>query len=180
MKKSKINELYKNSRDIFLRSNFEALRNGLDECSYDGEKLKSGLKQNFLYLLKRFAKVIICLDLEKDDEEASKEISSFLKLLELWEDFLFGDAIYQSNKNREIKFRRPRNLPNEEDIRKIRREILNHLTEEIPLTSFHENAFVRLREAVCSRLTLINGRSSGELRHGINPTIGDARQKQLE
>ena len=162
MKKSTIVEIHHNSRDVFLQQNFSSMRDALDECSHNGKKFKAGLKQNFLYLLKRVAKVLICLDLEKFDKKGSEEISYFLKLLELWEDFIFGDAVYQSNKNREVKLRRPHNLPLEEDVIKIRNEILKRLSEETPLNLFNENSFVQLREAVCSRLTLLNGRRGGE------------------
>ena len=162
MNKSEITQKYGNSRDVFLRCNFQELRQSIDKCTTTDDVLKPGLKQNLLYLIKKFGKALICLALEKDDDEGSEEIQKFLKMLELWEDLIFGDAIYMTNKNREIKLRRPCNLPNEEDIGQIREEVLNCMNNDFPENLFNESNFVKLRDAVCSRLTLLNGRRGGE------------------
>ena len=114
-------------------------------------------------MLKRVGKALICVSLEKDDEESSKEIENFLRVLELWEDLVFGEAIYETNNKKQIKLRRPQSLPNERDVQAIREAVLKIIAEDTKdLNSFTESRFVRLRDAVCTRLTLLNGRRGGE------------------
>ena len=115
-----ISEHYKNAQDMFLRSNFEKLRDTIDVYSTTTEgKLKPGLKQNLLYLLKRSAKALKAISLSNSKDEEATVIQNFVQVLELWEDFIFGDAQYELNKRRQINLRRPENLPNEEDIKNV-------------------------------------------------------------
>ena len=64
-------------------------------------------------------------------------------MLELWEDYIFGDAQYEINKRRQINLRRPENLPNEEDVNLIRETIIStmkNLTEDPFQQAFHEES----------------------------------------
>ena len=57
-------------------------------------------------------------------DDISNEISRFVSLLKLLHDAVFGDAVYQTDKKREIFLRRPEQLRDEGDIRLIRSYIL--------------------------------------------------------
>ena len=156
---------YHNLQDMFLRSNFESFRNAIERYSISKEgTLKAGLKQNLLYLLKRSAKILRALMMAKGNDEASREIDTFVQVLELWEDFIFGDAQYELNKRRQIKLRRPESLPNEDDILCIRDRIINtmkELTQDVFML-WDTSKFIQLRDSACTRLTLLNARRGGE------------------
>ena len=56
-RKGDISNIYGNAKDMFLRVNFDKLGDAIDSYSVTEEgKLKPGLKQNLLYLLKRSVK----------------------------------------------------------------------------------------------------------------------------
>jgi len=165
-KKREIIVQFDDSRDMFVRDNFPALREAIVElCQVEEEEdtIKAGLKQNLLYLLKRAAKVLRCLALEKGNDSLSSEIEKFLSLLDLWESLLFGDAVCELNKRRQIKLRRPEVLSDEEDVKLLRDETIRIM--ETNVTYFDEQSFVRLRDATCTRLTLLNGRRGKHLIH---------------
>ncbi|XP_057306810.1 uncharacterized protein LOC130645001 [Hydractinia symbiolongicarpus] len=141
---------YNNGNDMFLRCNFDGLREAIDLYSTtEGGKLKPGLKQNLLYLIKRSAKVMKAVYMAKSMDDEAKEVGSFTDVLELWEDFIFGDSQYELNKRRQINLRRPENLPNEGDVTLVRNEVVSTIKS---LTSdkfllFDESMFVRLRDS---------------------------------
>ena len=122
-----------------------------------------GLKQNFYYLLKRSAKILqgLLLEEEKDDEVA--DIKNFVNLLELWDDIVFGDTAYETNKRREVVLRRPEKLPDENDLKTIRKNILLKMEELTKKFSYMSSSdCVQLRDAALSRLIILNGRRDGE------------------
>ena len=122
-----------------------------------------GLKQNFYYLLKRSAKILqgLLLEEEKDDEVA--DIKNFVNLLELWDDIVFGDAAYETNKRREVVLCRPEKLPDENDLKTIRKNILLKMEELTKKFSYMSSSdCVQLRDAALSRLIILNGRRDGE------------------
>ena len=149
---------FKDSRDMFLRRNFESLREAISKCCGSGDNVnfKPGLKQNLLFLIKRAAKVLKCLALEKDNENFGEEIDRFTNILYLWEDLIFGDATYELNKRRQTNLRKPGVLPDEEDVKALRNETLRIMGNTKDISD--ENIFVKLRDATCTRLTLLNGR----------------------
>ena len=101
---------------MFGRLNFDALRAAVGVYSSPIGNTKPGLKQNLYYLLKRSAKTIKAILMSNGKDEESLEIERFTQVLELWEDFIFGDAQYEFNKRRQIKLRRPERLPDEEPL----------------------------------------------------------------
>lgn len=159
-----ITHQYHNALDIFIRENFPKLRTAIDSyTSNEDDSVKAGLKQNVYYLLKRSAKTLRAMQLEEGKEDVAKKVSQFVELLELWDDIMFGDAVYETNKRREIFLRRPEQLPNEDDMASIREHILSRiewLTSQ--LTLFTTTDFVELRDLLLSRLVIINGRRDGE------------------
>lgn len=67
---------------MFNRTNFGVLRKAIDDITKnDEDELLAGLKQNYLYLIKRSAKVLICLNLEANDDDESKEVERFVRVL---------------------------------------------------------------------------------------------------
>ena len=113
----------------------------------------------FLYLLKKSAKILRCLCLSDNDDAGSEEISRFVCVFEMWEDLIFGDAQYELNKRRQVKLRKPEELPHEDDIMALKNEVSRIMTIKKEDSEF---SFIKLRDAVCTRLTLVNGRRGGE------------------
>ncbi|XP_057296083.1 uncharacterized protein LOC130629325 isoform X2 [Hydractinia symbiolongicarpus] len=151
--------------DMFNRRNFEHLKNVIDvyTTSEDNE-LKAGLKQNIYYLLKRVAKVLKGHYLVSSDDSAAEEIDRFISVLEMYEDFVFADATYQLNKNKNIKLRKPSELPLEEDMQLLKNHVMQRMKELLqdPFTIFDVSSYVELRDCACCRLTLLNARRGGE------------------
>ena len=164
MKQPDVKQPHGNALDMFSRINFPKLRTTVDSyTSNEDDTIKAGLKQNVYYLLKRSAKTLRALLLEEEKEDAVKEVSNFVELLEVWDDIMFGDAVYETNKRREIFLRKPEQLPNEDDMAMIRTHILTrmeNLTNKFEF--FTKKEFVELRDIVLSRLIIINGRRDGE------------------
>nr|XP_047140924.1 uncharacterized protein LOC124815988 [Hydra vulgaris] len=74
-----------------------------------------------------------------------------------------SDAVYDLNKRRNEKHKKPAQLPMEEDIQTIRNHIvttMEKLTSEYEIIDGH--SFIQLRDCACARLTIFNGRRGGE------------------
>ena len=97
------------------------------------------------------------------DEEAA-EIQNFKDVLDLNQELIFGDAHYEIQKNRQVRLRRPEELPLEADIKKVRDHTVEKLTEIVSdeYRVWDSHAFVELRDLTCSRVTLWNARRGGE------------------
>jgi len=110
-------------------------------------------------LLKRAAKVFKVDHLIKQEDDLAEEINRFSSILDGNENLIFGHATYLLNKNKNTNSRKPHNLPLEEDIRLIKLYIMTILKEvEDAFFVIDSTKYVELRDAVCSRLTLLNGR----------------------
>ena len=86
-------------------------------------------------------------------------------LLKLRKDELFGDATYDLNQRRNVKSKKPEQLPLEGDIKIISRHAID-VMRKYEADAFHMwdiHSFVELRDCACTRLTLFNGRRGGEL-----------------
>ena len=155
---------HKNILDLFCRKNFYWTREAIDIYTIDeNDRIKAGLKQNLYFLLKRSSKILRGLMLEKGCDDTVKEITDFVNLLELWDDIVFGDAQYETNKRREVVLRRPGQLPDEEDMLMLKNyliETMEKYTKRFEFVGNHD--FVELRDAVLTRLTILNGRREGE------------------
>ena len=163
--KENVISTYNNAKDMFLRNNFNSLRNAIEIYSTTSVgKLKPGLKQNLLFLLKRSAKALKAILMADGKDTESSEIERFMQVLELWEDYIFGDAQYELNKRRQVNLRRPEKLPNEEDIQLVCAYVMSkmkNITDD-PYLLVDSHCFVELRNCACSRLTLLNARRGGE------------------
>ena len=128
------------------------------------DTIKAGLKQNTYYLLKRAANLLRTILVSEGRDDLSKNIKCFIDLLELWDDIIFADAIYDISKRRETYLRKPEQLPKEEDMKIIRDHVLSRmsdLSENVP-EFFTAKKYVDLRDVSLSKLTIINGWRDGE------------------
>ena len=155
---------YSNSCDMFNRVNFEQLSNVIEIYTRNEDNsMKAGLKQNLYYLIKKSATVMqYAFYSQKRDGEAD-EISKFIQSFKSWENYLFGDATYQLNKQRQINLRKPCKLPLEEDLLLLKNHLISRMKSIC--SDFHfddSHSYVELRNVACARLTLINGRRGGE------------------
>ena len=150
--------------DMFARQTFEVLRDAIIELTSDDENnLKRGLKHILHYTIKSAALSLKGMFLTRETDDLSTNIDNFLTIYKLNKEEIFGDAIYQLNKNRQIKLRKPASLPQEYDIQLLRNYVLK-VMREITADGYDfwdAHAFVQLRDACCVRLTLFNGRRGG-------------------
>ncbi|XP_065681295.1 uncharacterized protein LOC124817083 [Hydra vulgaris] len=121
---------------------------------------KSGLKISILNLLKLTAKFLIGYFLVKNDDLKSQRVVDFLKVLNLYEDDLFGDAYYNLNYRKNIDLQKPINLPNE-DVQLLIEEC-NKIMNSIDDFQHPCESFVTIRSATATCLTIFNARRGGE------------------
>ncbi|XP_030848126.1 uncharacterized protein LOC105437122 isoform X3 [Strongylocentrotus purpuratus] len=155
-----------NAGDMFDRLHFHALSEAITVYTTGEEsgQLKSGLKSGLYYLLKLACKFTKATYLSTGDDRGAEEIDKFIAVLELNHSFLFGDATYAINKNRQVKLRKPDALPLEADMQKLRTYSVDGVQEivsdEYLVWDIHN--FKNLRDMTVSRLTLFNARRGGE------------------
>ena len=153
-----------NGLDMLLRENYDILRECIEQMTGSGEKIKAGLKHSLYYAIRNAALIWKGNFLIKGQDNYSKEMDDFLTVLALLKEYVFGDASYHINRSRQVKLRKPDQLPVEEDVRKLRSSIMDSI-ERIcndPFCLMDQHSYVELRNAICVRLTLFNGRRGGE------------------
>ena len=150
-----------NSLDMFDRENYDQLASAIEQYTKTDteDSIKAGLKQNLYYLIKRAATVMqYSFYAQRKDQEA-EEMSKFICTFKSWEMYLFGDATYHLNKQRLVNLRKPAKLPVEEDLAKLRDHLINRMSELCNNYNFDDShSYIELRDVVCTRLTLLNGR----------------------
>ena len=150
--------------DMFQRIHFPALEDAIRTYTNTGEHLKAGLKIAMAYLLRTTCKILKGTYLSERADDKASEIDKYLEILNLNHNFLFGDAIYSINKNRQTNLRKPQRIPNEEDVQQLRdytvRTIKAILTKS--QQSYNPHEFKQLVDLVVCRLTFFNGRRGGE------------------
>ena len=102
--------------------------------------------------------------LEKQKVDTVEEVVNFRELLELWDDIIFDDAVYELNRRRGSLFEKTRTTPKQTEMMTIKDCILQrmkHLTTTT-LGFFSSSKFLELRYIVFSRLIIINGRRNGK------------------
>ena len=156
--------LYGTCTDMFLRVNIGELFDSIDIVTYKEDKtLKAGLRQNLFYLIKKAGKIIQAFSYMKGDEELASSVEKFLICFDASEDELVSGARYQLEKNSLIKRRKPCNLPLEKDVKALSEHTVKRMKEMCSDFYFWtSHSFVELRNIICTRLTLINGRRGGE------------------
>ena len=168
----KLEEKLNNAADIYRREVITVLGraiNQLCEKSTDGDVAtavtvtgqKSGLKINILNLLKLTAKLLIGHFLIQNLDARSKMVVDFVQVLRLFQDELFGDAYYDLSYRKNVKNRKPLNLPRNDDV-----QLLLHECEEVMKTAdmfdISGDSYVSLRAATVTYLIIYNARRGGE------------------
>jgi len=121
---------------MLVRSHFHVLEEAINvRCAADCDDntdsggMKAGLKIAYYSLLKKMAKVVKVTHLERNEDDKAAEIDKFTDVLALNHNFIFGDALYQINKSRQTKLRRPKNLPKEEDCQQLHDYTISRIRE---------------------------------------------------
>lgn len=127
--------------------------------SLTGQKL--GLKISILNLLKYNAKYLIGCFPMKNQGNSSKSVNDLLQGLRLVEDEIFGDALYYMNYRRNVKQRKPKKLPNHEDVQKFMDECSEVMKAINVFNAFWEQ-FVVVRAATATYLIIFNACHGGE------------------
>lgn len=80
------------------------------------------------------------------------------------QDFAFGDATYMLNKNG-LMLRKPSSLPVEKHVTLLRNYVAKDMKDLVAdkLSYFNFHRYVELRDAACTKLTLLNGRRGGKV-----------------
>ena len=107
----------KASSEMLQRTSYPQLESAIKTYTLSGtQALKAGLKSSLNFLIRRFGKVCKGIHLVNDSDEKAEGIDKFLAVFGLHYHSLFADATYALNRNRQVKLRRPENLPSDEDV----------------------------------------------------------------
>ena len=151
-------------RQVLVRDNFLALEQVIEDMSKkECGSLKAGLKLKIGYLLKKLIKVLKGHYIQINDMCMAEETTHFASLLDLNWDFTFYTAQLQCEQRRN-SLRKPQEMPNEEDLRKLKDFIVTQMTklsgDAYKMWDLHD--FVFMRNLIVSRLTIFNARRGGE------------------
>lgn len=161
--KGKVN--VSNCEDMFIRTNFSLLQEAIMNITVtETGTLKHGLKFGLGYLIKKTAKLLKGKYLCEKEDDKSAEIDNFLAVLFIYWNTVFSDAHYNMLKSRQIKLRKPKKLPIEEDVKIVREFTVNTIAHIVSdeYNFISKNDFVQLRDLLICRLTLYNARRGGE------------------
>ena len=149
---------------MFRRENVSMLMEAIEEYTSlgTGGRIKAGLKLGLYYLIKASVKIVKAIFLIKDNERDARSMDDFLCIFELLKDTIFSDALYQVNKDRQIRLRKPASLPLEADVRKFRAYTLTKIKKLDVFNFMTLTDYISLRNLICARLTLFNARRGGE------------------
>ena len=168
-----VSDKLSNAGDMYRRETITVLGRAIDrlsEKSNDDDKetaelsitgQKSGLKISILNLLKLTAKFLIGHFLIKNQDERSKAVVDFIQVLKLFENELFGDAYYELNFRKNVKDRKPINLPKNSDVQLLIEEC-NSIMSSIDVYDFSADCYVNIRSATATALIIFNARRGGE------------------
>ena len=151
--------------DMLLPANFRIVVDALGAVTAkEDDGLKAGLKLSLGYLLKKAARFTKCEFIIDGKDEEVRETDKFLSLLDGSWGYLFSSAQIQLEANRASSLRRPRSLPLEEDVQKLRTYVLGRIKQMVDdkYLVWTPSEFIELRSLLVSRLTLFNSRRGGE------------------
>ena len=99
-----------------------------------------------------------------DNDEIASEIDEFQEVLSLNYNLVFSDATYNLNRQRQMKLRRPEELPSEDDVAKLKLYSVQKSEKilEDKYRIWDSYSFAELRDLTVCRLTLFNARRGGE------------------
>lgn len=152
---------YSNARDMFTTKNFGKLREAIKVYCQNGDDLKAGLKHNLHFTLIAAAKILKAIAYTQDEVGESKVFEKFLSVIDLYKDVIFGDAALKLKRNVDTKIRKPQELPLEAEVTTFRDYTQKNITT-LMRNPNKTATFITLRNTICARLTLFNGRRGGE------------------
>ena len=156
-------DLYRRETMLILGRTIDTLcekpDSDLGPMSISGQK--SGLKISILNLLKLTGQILIGHFLVECDDEWSKRIVEFLKVLKLFENEIFGTAYYDLNYRRNRTLRKPINLPKDDDVRLLIDECKS-IMQSIDAYDHPADSFVNIRSATATALIIFCARRGGE------------------
>ena len=124
-----------NISDMFQRRYFTVLETAIEKMSEDGNHdIKAGLKRDLRYPIQTAAEIIQGHYLINNKDEKAQEIEKFMHVFRMKRFYLFGDAEYKMVKDRQLKLRKPEELPDEDDVQKVKEFVIKEiqdLTEDI-------------------------------------------------
>lgn len=153
--------------DMFKQEHLDILHDAYADYTsskgVDGRE-KSGLQIAVYYLLTKAAKTLKVFYLIRRDNTKANETAQFLDILRESKDTFIGGAIYNTNKSRNMQLRRVDNLPQIDDLGKLRNYMTAKISEMTGDEYLHwsSSQFVELRDLACARITLFNARRGGE------------------
>jgi len=150
--------------DMFKQEHLDILDEACAMYTSSKGKEKSGLQIAVYYLLIKAAKTLKVFYLIRREKTKANETAEFIDVLRESRDIFIGGAIYNTNKNRNTQLRRVDNLPEIEDLGKLRNYMTAKITEMMGNVNLHwtSSEFVQLRDLACARITLFNARRGGE------------------
>lgn len=164
-KAKRMNNAIVNGHDLLLPENFRLVVDALNAAvATADEREKCGLKVSLGYLLKKAARFTKCEFIIDGNDIEIKKRENFLTLLEgSWGHLMFNSEA-EIESNRETNSRRPRNLPTETEVQKLRNYVTARITDIVgdTYTLFGSKEYFELRYLIVCRLTVFNARRGGE------------------
>lgn len=157
--------------DMFCRQNLNMLEQA---CSVyttadteNGTKDKSGLQLAVYYLLVKAAKILMVYHLVSNDSVRATETLEFIDVLHFIKDNMIDGVIYNTNRNQNTNLCRVQNLPQLEDVHKLKTHMCSNMKRMLDDEFLHwtKSEFVELHNMACARLTFYNARRGGEPAH---------------
>lgn len=166
-----------NAMDVYNRVNYYYLSDATTQyTTKEDDKIKLRLKLALTYI--KFAALILkyiiltqnvmagasLAENTKKVLAAANVINLFLSIIYLMQDFVFGNATYMLNKNG-LMLRKPSSLSVEKDVALLRNYVAKDTKDIVAdkLSYFDFHKYVELRDAACTKLTLLNGWHGGKV-----------------
>lgn len=108
------------------RKFFNELESSIEEITSKGDD-KKGLKLGLRYLIPTTAKILEARFFIEGKDDVTSEIENFLRVFKLKQTYIFGDVEYKANNSRQVKLRKPAEIPDDEDLTTFRNYILAEL-----------------------------------------------------
>ena len=150
--------------DILKRSNFDDLKECiLNLTTTETGEMKAGLKVTLGFVLKKLVKIMKGQYIMKNMMKEPEEVDLFSSVLTMSWDFIFYTAqvFCESRRN---TLRKPGDMPLEKDVQTFRNFILSQMKVMVQKRDqeWDKHRFIKLRNLICTRLTLFNARRGGE------------------
>ena len=156
--------------DVFLCVNYKVFEKSIKTLTEKKDDLKSGLKYGIYFLIKKSLSILIGMYLirgKKAGKKIVKYLRTFADILEYHKNDMFYDAKYANDQKRQNHLRKPKNIPIDGDIQKLKLFIANRIEELMKISEnnnkINQHVFVELRDLCVTRLTLFNARRGGEV-----------------